>query len=155
MIQERVIRQSRLKTLRKRFRDKKIVLGTGCFDIIHSGHLYFIKEARSKGDILVIGLNSDKSIKEIKGPNRPIISQKERGEIISSFREVDYVFIFDSKVVNDDLIKLRPDVFVLGAESAELYPEEVDAARKIGATIYLINRIPSSSTTSIIKNISK
>jgi rfaE bifunctional protein nucleotidyltransferase chain/domain len=155
MIQERVIRQSRLKTLRKRFRDKKIVLGTGCFDIIHSGHLYFIKEARSKGDILVIGLNSDKSIKEIKGPNRPIISQKERGEIISSFREVDYVFIFDSKVVNDDLIKLRPDVFVLGAESAELYPEEVDAARKIGATIYLINRIPSSSTTSIIKNISE
>lgn len=155
MIQERVIRQSRLKTLRKRFRDKKIVLGTGCFDIIHSGHLYFIREARSKGDILVIGLNSDKSIKEIKGPNRPIISQKERGEIISSFREVDYVFIFDSKVVNDDLIKLRPDVFVLGAESAELYPEEVDAARKIGATIYLINRIPSSSTTSIIKNISK
>ena len=155
MLQERIIVPSTLGILREKLRDKKIVLGTGCFDIMHSGHIYFIKEARSKGDILVIGLNSDRSIKEIKGPSRPIINEKERSEMIASLRDVDYVFIFDTKIVNEDLFKLKPNVFAIGAESAASYPEEVDAAKKIGATIHLIERVPSNSTTSIINSISK
>jgi rfaE bifunctional protein nucleotidyltransferase chain/domain len=155
MLQERVITPSALGILREKLHDRKIVLATGCFDIIHSGHLYFIKEARSKGDGLVVGLNSDKSIKGIKGPDRPITHEQERCEIMSALRDVDYVFIFDSKVVTESMLKLKPDIFAIGAEAVSDYPEEVEAARKIGATIYIVERTPSNSTTSIINSISK
>jgi D-beta-D-heptose 7-phosphate kinase/D-beta-D-heptose 1-phosphate adenosyltransferase len=92
-----------LGRLRNDLPGKKIVLGTGCFDLLHVGHLYFLQEARRQGDVLIVGLNSDKAIKAIKGPDRPIFKQEERVELIAAFEGVDMAFIFDDVVADSSI----------------------------------------------------
>ena len=148
-----IISVSDLVTLRERLLGQTIVLATGCFDILHVGHLYFLRDASTQGDVLIVGVNSDRAVKLIKGFGRPIVKQDERAELIAAFRCVDYVFIYDDTVVDDYIIRLKPDIFAIGEESITAYPSESAAAKLVGAKVHSVARIQSASTTSIVKNI--
>lgn len=150
---ENLIAASDLDVLRESLSGRSIVLATGCFDILHVGHVYFLKEARAQGDVLVVGINSDRAVKLIKGPKRPFVGQNDRATILAAFRDVDYVFIFDDTVADNSIARLKPDVFVIGEESMKAYPSESTAAEAIGARVYPISRSPAPSTTSIVTNI--
>lgn len=155
MSSKNIISFSDLGLLRSQLSEKTVVLGTGCFDLLHVGHLYFLKEARKQGDVLVVGINSDQAVRTIKGPNRPIFSQEERAELIAAFRYVDYVFIYNNVLANDCILNLKPNVYIIGEDSVEAYPSELATAKNCGSNIYVVKRIPSISTTSIVTNILK
>lgn len=139
-----------LRRLRAKFKDERIVLATGCFDILHIGHLKFLMKSSKQGDVLVVGINSDKSIKLIKGPSRPIINQNERAQLLAAFACVNHVFIFDGIDAHEAILELRPDVFVMGEGSVDAYPEEVHATQQVGAKLYIMKRFKATSTSSII-----
>lgn len=149
----RIVSVEDLPVLRKKFKNKSIVLGTGCFDIVHPGHLYFLEKASKQGDILIVGINSDRSIKVMKGQDRPIFNEDQRSRLIAAFRCVDYVFVYDDVTAKDYILSLKPDVFVMGEESVDAYPDEQEAAKQVDARLYVIARIPFPSTTSIITKI--
>lgn len=100
-----------------KLKNKRIVLLGGCFDILHVGHLRYLEKAKRLGDILIVGINDDKSIKKLKGNHRPIISEKQRAELLSGLRVVDYVFITNKALYNDkNLKKIHPNVLVFANE---------------------------------------
>lgn len=132
---------------------KTIVLGTGCFDILHVGHLYFLEEAARQGDIFIVGINSDRAIKTMKGSSRPVIPEDQRAKLISVFECVDYVFVYDDIDARNYIPKLRPNVFAIGEGSVEGYPEECNAAKRAGAELFIIKRMPFPSTSSIVAKI--
>ncbi|MBI5698976.1 D-glycero-beta-D-manno-heptose-7-phosphate kinase [Candidatus Saganbacteria bacterium] len=131
----------------------KIVFTNGCFDILHLGHVRYLKEAKKLGDILVVGLNSDSSVRKLKGKDRPYVSELERAEILASLECVDYVVIF-SETRPDNLIKfLRPDIHVKGGDySVEELPER-HLVRSLGGKVVVIPPIKGRSTTSLIERI--
>lgn len=153
MLSENIISVSDLPALRSHLEEQTIVLATGCFDILHSGHLYFLSDASKQGDILVVGLNSDHSIKMIKGNHRPIVGQNERATLVAAIRYVDYVFIFTDTMADKYIYNLKPNVFAIGHESVKAYPSESIAAKQVGARVHIVTRIPSESTTSIVTSI--
>jgi D-beta-D-heptose 7-phosphate kinase/D-beta-D-heptose 1-phosphate adenosyltransferase len=102
-----------IKNLRK---NKKVVFTNGCFDIIHIGHARYLKEAKDCGDILVVGLNSDESVKRLKGNSRPIISENDRAEMLSHLESVDFVIIFNEETPLNLIKKVKPDVLVKGGD---------------------------------------
>lgn len=155
MIITNSISSNELGLLRTRLSGEKIVLGTGCFDLLHVGHLYFLKEARSQGDILVVAVNSDESVRAIKGSERPINNEKHRSELVGAIKYVDYVFICDDVVADECIFNLRPDVYAIGEQSVDAYPSEIDMASNIGTNIFSVKRVPSLSTTLLVTNILK
>lgn len=133
--------------------DKRVVFTNGCFDILHLGHARYLEEARNLGDCLVVAVNSDVSVREIKGPLRPIQSQAERSEVVASLQCVDYVITFDEKDPLRLIEALRPDVLVKGAD----WPIErivgADFVLASGGEVARIPLIPNTSTTAIIERI--
>ena len=106
-----------LKILEKERKEgKKIVFTNGCFDLIHAGHVDYLKKAKALGDILVVGLNSDDSIRRIKGEKRPIIPQEMRAEVLSSLKPVDYVVIFEEDTPANLIKTIKPDILVKGGD---------------------------------------
>src|SRR5437870_12215361 len=95
---------------------KKIVFTNGCFDILHAGHVDLLRRARQLGDALVVAINSDESVCRMKGPNRPIISQEERAELLAALEMVDFVCTFDEDTPLEAILKVHPDVLVKGAD---------------------------------------
>jgi rfaE bifunctional protein nucleotidyltransferase chain/domain len=95
---------------------KKVVFTNGCFDILHSGHIDLLRRARALGDLLVVGINSDASVARIKGPNRPIIPESERAELLDGMEMVDFVCAFDEDTPLEAIVRIRPDVLVKGAD---------------------------------------
>ena len=95
---------------------KRIVFTNGCFDIIHAGHCHYLSRARSLGDLLVVGLNSDSSVRRIKGPKRPVIPQEQRALVLDSLRPVDYVVIFEEDTPQRLIEAIRPDILVKGGD---------------------------------------
>lgn len=142
-----------LGSLRSQLSGQTLVLGTGCFDLLHVGHLYFLKDARKQGDVLIIGINSDQAVRAIKGATRPIIRQEDRAELIAAFRFVDHVFIYDDVKADECILNLKPDVYAIGEESVKAYPGELAAVKTIGGRIHVVKRIPFISTTSVVTNI--
>lgn len=136
-----------------RNKGKKIVWTNGCFDIIHKGHLSYLKEAKKQGDILIVGVNSDSSVRALKGPTRPINTQQERAEVLASLHMVDYVVIFDQTSPLEFLKSLKPDVFVKGGDYTikSLNQDEVLAVKSYGGRIHLAAKVPDRSTTSIVQ----
>jgi rfaE bifunctional protein nucleotidyltransferase chain/domain len=96
--------------------NKKVVFTNGCFDIIHAGHIDYLNKAKALGDVLIIGLNTDDSVKRIKGDKRPIINEDERAEIISNLKPVDYVVFFDEDTPAKLINELVPDILIKGAD---------------------------------------
>ena len=101
---------------KKRSENKKIVFTNGCFDIIHPGHIHVLSEAKLLGDILIVGLNSDKSVKKLKGKERPLVNESDRAKILLSIKYVDYVTIFDELTPKDIIEKIKPNTLVKGGD---------------------------------------
>jgi len=134
---------------------KRIVFTNGCFDIIHVGHVRYLKEARSLGDVLVVGLNSDESVRAIKGMNRPIVPQGERAEVLSSLRDVDYVVIFNEPDPYNTIAALRPDILVKGGDWSIENIIGRDIVESYGGKVCSIPFIEGASSTNIIESIIK
>ena len=142
-----------LKNIAERLKKegKRIVFTNGCFDIIHPGHIKVFREAKKNGDILIVALNSDKSIKMIKGKKRPLLNQKARADIISSFETVDYVTIFNEPTPFKLIKKIKPEVIVKGGD----WQMNKIIGRNIAKRVVRIKPLKGYSTTSIIKKIVK
>jgi glycerol-3-phosphate cytidylyltransferase len=132
-----------------------IVATNGCFDLLHAGHVYYLQEAKKLGHILVVGINSDRSIKQIKGEDRPINSQMDRAYVLSALECVDYVTIFPQKTAAKFLEKIEPRVYVKGGDCpiAKLPPAERKVLDKIGSCIIVVNFLEGKSTTNTIKRV--
>lgn len=132
---------------------KKIVLANGCFDLIHVGHIRYLKESKKKGDILVLALNSDSSIRQLKGKGRPILKEKERVDILTSVSFVDYITTFKGTTVEEVLLALKPDIHAKGSDyTEETVPEKV-TVRSYGGGIAITGGPKVRSTSQIINQI--
>jgi rfaE bifunctional protein nucleotidyltransferase chain/domain len=134
---------------------KRIAWTNGCFDMLHAGHIQYLKEAAALADILIVGLNSDNSIRMLKGESRPIYSQDDRAEILDAIRYVDYVLLFDEKSPAAILSSLKPDLFIKGGDYSieNINPSERDALHAYGGEIRFVSFRPHYSTTCIIEKI--
>lgn len=148
-----VIRFEDLESLGADLTGRTVALGTGCFDIIHVGHVYFLEQAAAQAEVLVVGVNSDRSVRAIKGDRRPIVGELERAAMLAAMRCVDHVVIYDDVVADSCIRVLRPQVYVTGAESVSGYPSEMEAAGGVGARIHVVDRLPEHSTTSILTTV--
>ena len=129
---------------------KKIVFTNGCFDILHVGHVRYLKEAKALGDILILGLNSDSSVKSLKGSNRPINNESDRAEVLSSLKAIDYVVIFDEKTAENIVGEVKPDIYAKGGDySIDTLPEAKIVAEHGGKTV-LLQLVDGKSSTNII-----
>jgi rfaE bifunctional protein nucleotidyltransferase chain/domain len=137
----------------KKKRGEKIVLTNGCFDLIHAGHIRYLKDAKKKADILVIALNSDSSVRKLKGKGRPILSEKERAEIISSFYFVDFITTFKEPNVEKILLALKPDIHAKGSDYTKGTVPEKETVKKYGGSIYIAGGPKIRNTSEIIKKI--
>jgi D-beta-D-heptose 7-phosphate kinase/D-beta-D-heptose 1-phosphate adenosyltransferase len=129
---------------------KRIVFTNGCFDILHVGHVRYLEQAKSLGDVLVVGINSDRSVRGLKGPRRPILPVEERGEILSGLGCTDYIAVFDEPTPFELISLLRPDVLVKGGDWA---PEQVvgrEVVEGSGGRVVILPFVEGSSTTNII-----
>jgi len=135
-------------------KEQVIVFTNGCFDIIHSGHLDLLKEARSYGDKLIVGLNSDKSISKLKGPERPIIGQSERKKILLALKYVDEVIIFNEENPLKLIKKLKPSILVKGADYTKEQVIGGEFVESYGGQIKLVKLAKGKSTSNIINRIS-
>lgn len=134
---------------------KTIVTTNGCFDILHIGHVRYLKKAKSLGDILVVALNSDSSTRALKGDSRPINNQNDRAEILASLNCVDIVVIFDELSPEKLLVEIAPDIHTKGADyTIETLPE-AKAIIEAGGRIEFIDFVEGKSTTNIISKINK
>lgn len=129
--------------------DKKIVFTNGCFDVLHPGHIKLLKEAKKLGDYLFVGLNSDKSIKKIKGEKRPILSQNARIEILSAIEYVDYIILFDEPTPYRLIKSLKPHYLVKGAD----WKKEEIVGKEFAQKVYQVKILKNFSTTLLIKKI--
>ena len=131
--------------------NKKVVFTNGCFDIIHAGHIDYLNKAKALGDVLIVGLNTDDSVKRIKGDKRPIINQDERAEIISNIKPVDYVVFFDEDTPAELINKLVPDILIKGADWKidEIAGGETVIAN--GGEVKTIEFVNDQSTSQIIE----
>lgn len=139
----------------KKNREKRIVFTNGCFDILHRGHLSYLKEAQSCGDKLIIGLNSDLSVKRLKGPERPINNEDDRKFMLENLRSVDHVEIFDEDTPLKLIQAIRPNVLVKGGDwSVDQIVGSSDVLAS-GGDVYSLKFIDGFSTTNIIEKIKK
>ena len=133
-----------------RAKGRRIVTINGSFDLLHSGHLHILNEARRQGDVLIVGLNSDASVASYKGPHRPIVPQRQRAEMLLALRIVDYVHIFDEPDPIAFLSELKPDVHVNGSEYGENCIESA-CVRNFGGVIHIVEKLPGLSTTRLLQ----
>jgi rfaE bifunctional protein nucleotidyltransferase chain/domain len=132
---------------------KKIVFTNGCFDILHVGHVKYLGAAKSEGDLLIVGLNSDASVRSIKGDRRPLVNQDQRAEILASLAFVDYVVIFDEPDPLGLIQTIKPDILVKGADWREENIVGAEFVKSIGGRIRRVNLVPEASTTALIERI--
>ncbi len=142
--------------LEKTRRDNgKVVFTNGCFDILHAGHTRYLEEARAFGDILVVGLNSDKSIKSIKGNKRPIVEEAQRAEVLAALRSVDYVVLFDEDTPARLIETVKPDILVKGEDWSEDEITGKDFVEACGGRVARVPLAKGISTTAIVEKIKR
>jgi len=134
---------------------KKIVFTNGCFDILHVGHVRYLAAARSQGDVLVVGLNSDASVRSIKPENRPIVSQNQRAEVLAGLECVDYITVFNEPDPLKIIKELKPDVLVKGGDWIEAEIIGADIVKANGGKVVRVRVVPEISTSRIIQRIVK
>lgn len=132
---------------------KIIVSTSGCFDILHAGHVTYLEEARAKGDILVLLLNSDKSVRALKGSERPIIPEDERAIVVAGLECVDFVCIFNESNPCAALDIIRPDVFIKGGDYRGISIPEIEIMEKFGGRVDFVDMVDGCSSTNIIEKI--
>jgi rfaE bifunctional protein nucleotidyltransferase chain/domain len=152
----RVLSKSELRAERNRLLadGKKLVFTNGCFDILHLGHVTYLAFARSQGDALAVGINSDSSVKKNKGADRPINNEHDRAAVLSSLRSVDYVIVFDDDEPKDLIGEILPQVLVKGSDWAH-YVSGREIVEANGGKVVLADMVEGRSTTSTIQKILK
>jgi len=153
----KIVPEPEAAIIRKTYASQRIVFTNGCFDLLHVGHVRYLAAAKQLGDILVVGLNSDASVRLLKGPDRPINSESDRAEILAALTVVDHVVIFQEMRVTRLISSLQPNLYVKGGDySVDSLPrDEVDAVRSVGAEIKIMPLVPGRSTTQLIEAIQK
>jgi rfaE bifunctional protein nucleotidyltransferase chain/domain len=141
--------------VRDRYAGKTIVFTNGCFDILHVGHVRYLAAAKRLGDILIVGLNGDASVRELKGSGRPLNLESERAEVIAALEAVDHVIIFSETRVSHLLRELRPHLYTKGGDYTldNLDPEEVGVLKEINARIEILPWVPGKSTSKLLQTI--
>lgn len=142
-----------LEQLGELLKGKRVVLANGCFDILHVGHVRYLEGARALGDVLVVAINSDESVRRLKGSGRPILRQDERAALVSGLRAVDYVVIFDEPDVRGIIRALRPAVQAKGTDYTEETVPERDEVLAYGGEVRIAGDPKDHSTRDIIRNI--
>ncbi|RMD66613.1 D-glycero-beta-D-manno-heptose 1-phosphate adenylyltransferase [Candidatus Pacearchaeota archaeon] len=134
---------------------KKLVWTNGCFDIIHSGHITYLRNARKQGDVLLVGINSDESVRKLKGPQRPILAQEERAEIIAALEFVDYVLIFSETTAEKCISELKPDVYVKGGDytTETINQEEKKLVESYGGRVEIVRGVEGKSSSKVLERI--
>jgi rfaE bifunctional protein nucleotidyltransferase chain/domain len=134
---------------------KTIVFTNGCFDILHVGHVRYLAAARRLGDVLVVGLNSDDSARQLKGPGRPLTPEEDRAEILAALEAVNHVVVFNEKSATNLVRELAPTIYAKGGDytTDTLDPDEVAALREIGARIEILPLVRGKSTSGLLKTI--
>lgn len=132
---------------------KKIVFTNGCFDILHFGHAKYLQEAKNKGDILVVGVNSDSSVRKIKGEKRPIVDEKNRLGLLSALESIDYLVLFNEDTPLKVIKALKPDVLIKGADWDKDDIVGSDIVQAYGGKVLTIKLVKGLSTTNLIKKI--
>ena len=155
MCKKHISNITQLSLIRNRFKDKTIILGSGCFDLLHAGHIAYLSAAKELGDILVLGINSDTSIRQIKGKCRPIFPVQERIRLLESLSYVDFIFVFEDIDICKAMEFLSPDIFATNSESLYRYPCESAYAQNHNIKTVCIDRNDELSTTQIIHRIIK
>lgn len=138
---------------RSRILDKTIVFTNGCFDMLHDGHIRSLNKAKELGDVLIVGLNSDSSVRRLKGSNRPIYSEDMRRYMLENLKAVDYVVIFDEDTPIKTIEALRPDIHVKGGDYRKENLPETKIVEAYGGQVVIIDSQSSVSTTEIIGRI--
>lgn len=130
---------------------KKIVFTNGCFDILHAGHVRYLRAARSLGDCLIVGLNSDSSVQALKGLSRPVNTQDDRAEVLAGLAAVDYIIVFPDATAEKLVITLQPDIYVKGGDYVVEQLPEAKHVLAYGGVIELIPEVKGRSTTATIQ----
>jgi D-beta-D-heptose 7-phosphate kinase/D-beta-D-heptose 1-phosphate adenosyltransferase len=134
---------------------KKVVFTNGCFDILHVGHIRYLSKARKMGDLLIVGLNTDRSVRTVKGEKRPIVSEKERAEVLAALEIVDYIVLFDEPDPLRLITALKPDILVKGADWSKDEIIGRNVVEKGGGRVVRIPLVSGSSSTNLIEKIIK
>jgi rfaE bifunctional protein nucleotidyltransferase chain/domain len=132
---------------------KRVVFTNGCFDLLHRGHVHILREARACGDVLVVGINSDKSVKQIKGPARPVLPESDRCELLGAMEMVDFVILFNEPDPYDLIAAIQPDVLVKGGDWNSEKIIGADLVEEGGGRVVVVPYIKGFSTTEIIERI--
>jgi D-glycero-beta-D-manno-heptose 1-phosphate adenylyltransferase len=154
---DKIVPEADAAKIRKTYVEQRLVFTNGCFDILHVGHVRYLTAAKQLGDILMVGLNSDKSVRQLKGTDRPINSEADRAEVLAALAVVDHVVIFEDMRVSRLVTLVRPDLYVKGGDYSidSLDRNEVDALRSVGAEIKIVPLVPGRSTSRLIEAIQK
>jgi D-beta-D-heptose 7-phosphate kinase/D-beta-D-heptose 1-phosphate adenosyltransferase len=134
---------------------KRIVFTNGCFDLLHLGHVRYLEKAKSLGDILVVGVNSDRSVQSLKGPGRPILPEEERAEILSGLECVDYLTIFNELTPLELISSLQPHILVKGGDWTKETTVGKEVVERSGGEVVILPFIEGTSTSNIIETILK
>jgi len=154
VIKDKIKTPAQLKKILPFLRKQGIVFTNGCFDILHYGHVKYLEEAKKKAKVLIVGLNSDNSVRRIKGPLRPLVNQKDRASILAALESVDYVCIFDADTPLELIKVIRPEVLVKGADWKH-NTVGADFVRSYGGKVLHIPLVPNRSTSALHKKIVK
>ncbi len=130
-----------------------IVLANGCFDVLHAGHVRYLQGARALGDVLVVGVNSDKQVSTLKGEGRPLLPERDRAELIASLGAVDLVTIFEEPTVTELLLALKPDIHAKGTDYTEETVPERDVVRSFGGKVRIVGDPKDHSTSELLRKV--
>lgn len=158
-VTEKIISLTEMARESQRLREvgKRLVATNGCFDILHVGHVRYLTAARKLGDALVVGVNGDESVRQLKGDDRPFNNERDRAEVLAALESVNYVVIFSEPRASQFLAAAHPAVYVKGGDykTDTLNPEERETLQRIGTTIKILAFEPGYSTSALIKRIER
>lgn len=153
----KILSRNELVQIRRQIKaeGKRVVFTNGCFDILHRGHVDYLTRAKSQGDILIVGLNTDSSVQRLKGPSRPIVEEADRAVVIAALAVVDYVCLFDEDTPYELISALVPDILVKGADWSVNDIVGKDVVEAAGGAVHTIEFLPNRSTSKIIQKIAQ
>lgn len=155
MSKNKIISVEEMKNISRSYKERgiKIISTSGCFDILHAGHVTYLEEAKKFGDKLLIMLNSDLSVRNLKGEERPIVTEKERAIVIAGLEAVDYVVLFDDLTPCRLIEEIEPDIVIKGGDYEGVHIPEMDVVSKYGGIVKYVSMVKGCSSTNIIEKI--
>ena len=158
-LREKILRWEQLPAWREALRagKRRLVVTNGCFDLLHRGHVTYLEAARNQGDALLVGVNADASVKELKGPGRPVNSEEDRAFVLAALASVDAVCIFSDRTALRFLSVIQPDVYAKGGDYTidTINQEERRLVESFGGKVVVLAGVPGKSTTGILEKIAR